>query len=119
MSRSLVWLLVGLALEACQTQGGSALDDCPALSPCDEASRGRLPLFATRTVALAAARPLWPGCPSTMQVMAPQHPILFRAIHPEEKPDTVLDPADWICELPEPPLLRAGIKRPGRDIAGR
>jgi hypothetical protein len=121
MSRWLIWLLIGIALCACQTRGNSALGDCPdALGPCDEAGKERSPRFAAPVVALAATKPLWPGCPSTLQVMAPLHRIVFHAVRPQEQPDTSPDnPSDWVCEAPEAPLLRAGLHSQGQLAVAR
>jgi hypothetical protein len=119
MNRRLIWLLVVVGLCACQTGGGPVSSDCPSLNPCDEAGQDVRPLFAAPVVTLATAMPLWPGCPSTLQVMARPHPIVFRAVRPDEEPETAPDPSDWVCEMPEAPLLRTDWPRSGQAVAGR
>lgn len=114
MRRWLIWLPIGFALCACQTSGGTALDDCPTFDPCAAAGQ---PPFAAPMQALAAATPLWPGCPVTLEVMAPLHPIVFRAVRPEYEPDAASDPSDWICPPPDDPLQRAGRQRPEQAVA--
>jgi hypothetical protein len=116
MNRWLIWLLAGIALCGCQMRGGAASEDCPAPDPCDETGQVVRPLF---TATLTAARPLWPGCPSTLQGMARPHPIVFRAVRPEDEPETAPDPSDWVCEGPEAPLLRTRRGGAGQDVARR
>ena len=115
----LIWSVIGVVLCGCQTGGRSASDDCPAPSPCDEAGQERWPLFTVPVATFAVARPLWPGCPSTLQVMARPFPIVFRAVRPDDEAEPAPDSADWHCELPEAPLLRADRRHPGQDVAGR
>jgi hypothetical protein len=121
MNRRLIWFLAGLALCGCQMGGGPVSDDCPSPNPCDDlGQQGRLPLSPSPLPTTPAAwRPLWPGCPSTLQVMARPSPIVFRTVRPEEAPETAPDPFDWVCEPPEAPLLRAGRQRPDQDAAVR
>jgi hypothetical protein len=116
MNRWLIWLVGGFALCGCQTGGGPVSSDCPAPSPCDEAGRA---LFAVPVSTITAATRLWPGCPSTLQVMALPHPIVFRAARTDEVPEIGPDPSDWVCELPEAPLLRTDRRRAGQTVAGR
>jgi hypothetical protein len=119
MNRWLIWLLIGVGLCGCQMGGGPVSDDCPAPDPCDDTSQAAQPLFAAPGVTLAAGRPLWPGCPSTLQVMARPYPIVFRAVRPEEPPETDPDPSDWVCGAPDAPLLRAGTRRTNQAVASR
>jgi hypothetical protein len=123
MNPWLICLLAGLALCGCQAAGGPVSDDCPSPNPCDDPGQEswRLPgTIPGRAATLAAWQPLWPGCPSTLQVMARPHPIVFRAVRPDEVvPDRASDPSDWDCELPEEPLLRADGSHPGKDVANR
>lgn len=119
MNRRLIWLSIGVGLGGCQMGGSHVLEDCPSPDPCDDTGQVVRPLFAAPAPALAAARPLWPGCPSTLQVMARPHPIVFRAIRPGEEPETAPDPSDWVCEGPEAPLLRARRGGSGQDVVRR
>ena len=118
MDRWLIWWLIGVGLCGCQMGRGPVSVDCPALDPCDDSARVVRPLLAEPGVTLAAARPLWPGCPASLQVMAQPHPIVFRAVRPEDEPERAPDPSDWVCEGPEAPLLRAG-RGAGQDVARR
>jgi hypothetical protein len=96
--------------------------NCPSYNPCDDPDpEARLPLGPVPgpVVTLAAWHPLWPGCPSTLQVMARLRPIAFQAVRPDEAPETAPDPSDWVCDPPEAPLLRAGRGRPDQDLAAR
>ena len=116
---------VCLALGGCQTGPASVSNEpCPNINPCDDTDSRLLPAAPTRRPAtvpvaarLTAGLPLWPGCPATLQVMAPPRPIAFQSVHPVETPKTTgSDPSDWVCEGPEAPLLRAA--HPGkRDLA--
>jgi hypothetical protein len=119
MHRWLIWLLAGISLCGCQVGGGPVLVDCPSPDPCDDTGQEAPPLFAAPAVTFAAARPLWPGCPSTLQVMARPHPIVFRAIRPDDEPETAPEPSDWVCDGPDAPLLRAGRWAPAQDVARR
>ena len=97
-------------------------EDCPTLSPCDEAGLEVWPLpppLAAPVGTFVASRPLWPGCPSTLQAIARSHPIAFRAVRPHDEHETVPDPSDWVCEPPEPPLLRVDRCSSDQFIAGR
>jgi hypothetical protein len=116
MNRWLIWLLTSIALGGCQAGGRPVSTDCPQPDPCSATREGARPLFAAREVTLADALPLWPGCPSTLQVLARPHPIVFRAV--TEEPQTAADPSDWVCESPEAPLLRAR-RGSGQDVARR
>jgi hypothetical protein len=126
MSRWPIRILVCVALCGCQSaQGpdGSRSDaDCPTLSPCDDpSSESLLPPGSDLKPAVtqAAWHPIWPGCPTTLQVMARLHPIAFRAVRPLAAPEPDTDPSDWVCDPPEVPLLRAGRWRPDQNLAAR
>ncbi|MGA3003902.1 MAG: hypothetical protein ABSE20_19475 [Acetobacteraceae bacterium] len=119
MNRWLILLLVGFALGGCQAAGGPVSDDCPSPDPCDDTGQEARPLFAAPMVTFAAARPLWPGCPSTLQVMVRPRPIVFRAVRPDDEPEAAPDPDDWVCEAPEAPLLRADLRRSEQNVAAR
>jgi hypothetical protein len=120
MSRWPIWALACAALCGCQVASLS-LDDCPAPTLCeDPGSDARLlPGPGPRPlVRQADYRPLKPGCPSTLQVLARVHRIAFQAIRPEEEaPDDASDPSDFVCTPPEAPLMRA--ERRHRDFAAR
>jgi hypothetical protein len=118
MNRWLIRLLAGIALCGCQAGGRPVSTDCPEPDPCGDTGHDARPLFTMPEVTLATAPPLWPGCPSTLQVLARPHAIVFRAIRPTEEPETAADPSDWVCEGPEAPLLRAR-RGSGEDVARR
>ena len=68
---------------------------------------------------LQAEYELLPGCPSSLQVMARPHPIVYQAVRPDKTPeDPSTDPSDSVCEGPEPGLMRAS-RRPDRELATR
>jgi hypothetical protein len=113
MMRALTRFLLCFALCGCQAWlAGKSDDSCPANIGCDEPSNDTrlIPGNAGRPkVVVAEYRPLWPGCPGSLQVMARLHPIVFQAARGDpESPATVDDPSDWVCEPPEPSLMRAG-----------
>jgi hypothetical protein len=122
MTRWPILVVTSLALCGCQTGGGQAArgsDDCPAPTLCgDPDPEAALPLGAA-SGQFAVWRPLFPGCPSTLQVMARPHPIVYRAVRPLEAPQTGGDPSDWVCDPPEAPLLRAMRWRSDQDLATR
>ena len=118
MQRWLIWLPVGVVLCGCQARG-SVSDDCPTLSPCDEAGLEVWPSVRMPVETLVASKPLWPGCPPTLQVIARPHPIAYRAIRPAPEQEAVPDPSDWVCEAPEAPLLRVDRWDWDQHIAGR
>lgn len=110
MKQWLIRVVVCLAVCGCQAGGRQTLDDCASPSACDEDDQGWLLAPGNRSglAANMVASPGWlPGCPASLQVMAQPHPIVYRAYRPDEEPDTTSDPADWVCEAPEAPLLRA------------
>jgi hypothetical protein len=132
MNRWPIWVLACLAFGGCQTGPASVSNEpCPNINPCDDTdsrlrppaplSPPRLPPGPTPVpvAAFASGLPLWPGCPTTLQVMATPHRITFHAVRPSEEPETTdPDPSDWVCEEPEAPLLRAG-RAPEHDLAVR
>jgi hypothetical protein len=121
MNPWLIWLLAGCVLCGCQAAGGPVSDDCPSPNPCDDPGQQALQPrpVATPEVAQVAWKPLWPGCPSTLQVMAQPTPIVFHAVRPEDQPEAAPDPSDWVCELPEAPLQRAGAQRTNQVVTTR
>lgn len=125
MSRWPIWVLACLALCGCQTAGGPIAPvssvDCPQPTLCDDPeSDSLLQAPATGPLVIKTAwRPLFPGCPTTLQVKARLHPIAFNAVRPEVAPETGNDPSDWDCDPPEAPLLRAWRWRPEQDLAAR
>jgi hypothetical protein len=127
MNRWPIWVLACLALCGCQSGPASVSNEpCPNINPCDDTDSRLLPpgflLPGTTPVpvaALATGLPLWPGCPTTLQVMATPHRIAVHAVRPSETPETTApDPSDWVCEGPEAPLMRAHL-RPEHDLAAR
>jgi hypothetical protein len=70
-------------------------------------------------VVRTAYRPLFPGCPNTLQVKAQLRGIAFHAVRPDAEPETGDDPSDWDCDAPEAPLLRAWRWLPDRNLAAR
>ena len=127
MHRWPIRLLICVALYGCATVNRPPTPvsdvDCPTPSPCDDPDQDALlrpgPKF--RPAALQVAyRPLWPGCPTTLQVMARLHSIAFQAVRPsDEDADAPSDPSDWTCDPPDAPLLRAGRFRPDQNLATR
>jgi hypothetical protein len=96
--------------------------DCPQPTLCDDPESDSLLLQAPGSgsrVVQAAWRPIFPGCPTTLQVKAQMRHIAFKAVRPDQEPDTDTDPSDWGCDPPEAPLLRAWRWRPDRDLAAR
>jgi hypothetical protein len=127
MNRWPISVLACVVLCGCQLTAGPAAPvsnmDCPTPSPCDDSSsESWMPAKSApvAVVALAAYKPFWPGCPTTLQVMArpAPRPIAFKAVRPEE-PETAPDPSDWVCDPPEAPLLRAGRQPVGQGLASR
>jgi hypothetical protein len=122
MSRWPIWALAYAALCGCQAATLSQ-DDCPAPTLCeDPGSDARLlpGPNARAVVTQADYRPLKPGCPSTLQVMAQVHRIAFQAVRPEEEmPDDATDPSDFVCAPPEAPLMRTERRPRDRDFAAR
>ena len=119
MHRWLIWFPASVILCGCQFAQQPMSDDCLPPNPCYESgSEERLPVGAAPgpVVTLADLRPLWPGCPSTLQVMLRPHPILYHAARPADQPETAADPSDWFCAPPDPPLLRATRPRSGPGV---
>jgi hypothetical protein len=121
MNRRALCMSLSLALAGCQSLFGPSAasdDSCPANVACDDddtdAWSGPGPALH-----LADYQPLRPGCPTTHQVMARLHPIVFSAVRPDGESNSAPDdPSDWACEPPEPQLLRA--QRGGtRTVAAR
>jgi hypothetical protein len=119
MHRWLIWSLAAFALCGCQTGGGPMSADCPTPGPCDEAGQDVRPLFGAPVVTVAATMPLWPGCPSTLQVMAPLQPVVFHSVLHYDEHEAAPDPSDGVCETPDAPLLRTDLGRSRPDVAGR
>src|SRR5580704_13897674 len=94
MNRWPIWILV-LALCGCQAPDAGRSDaDCPTPSLCgDPDSDARL--APAPPTSLANWAPVWPGCPTTLQVMARAHPIVFHTIGPAPEPATAPDDAEW------------------------
>ncbi len=122
MNRSPILVLACLALFGCQTNTSMSDDPCPSPHPCDDPTTEawrRLGPPPAAVVTQAVYRPLKPGCPSTLQVMARPRPVVYHAVSPEEAPDADPDPADLVCDDPDLPLQRADWRRPDRDLAAR
>jgi hypothetical protein len=123
MNRWPMLALVCLALCGCQSAGGVSEEPCPSNSLCgdpdaDTESRA-LPGPVGRPMVLRAEYQLLPGCPSSLQVMARPHRIVYQAVRPDDTPEEPsTDPSDSVCEGPEPGLMRAS-RRPDRELAAR
>ena len=119
MTRWPILLLTYLSLASCQMAGGPSAPlsdtDCPGPHPCDDPDADSRLLFGPiqrLPATVAEYRPLKPGCPTTLQVMAWLRPIAFHAARPDAAADTPSnDPSDFTCGPPEAPLLRAGRDR--------
>ncbi len=126
MNRWSIWFALCLAVCGCQSIGGPPApvsDDCPSPGPCDDPdTESWLPSGpgSAAVATLAEWHPPWPGCSSTLQVMARSrlHSIVFRAVRPDEVPNSPSDPSDWVCAPPDAPLLRA-MDRSGQHLAAR
>jgi hypothetical protein len=119
-----IWVLLCLALCGCQTAAHALDDSCPSPTLCDdpdsEAHVRPGPAIAP-LVTLAAYRPLFPGCPTTLQVMARpnQHQIVYRAARPREVPETAPDLSNDDCAPLEAPLRSTSHRPAERDLAAR
>jgi len=126
MKKWLIWVLACHILCGCQASGGPADpmtdEDCPSPHACDDPDTdARLPLgpFQRQGVTVAEYKPMKPGCPSTLQVMASRSwPIAF-GLRAGTVPETAPDPSDFFCEPPEAPLQRAGPRRQYPYLATR
>jgi hypothetical protein len=69
----------------------------------------------------AEYRPLFPGCPTTLQVMATpnQHQIVYRAARPRVVPEPAPDLSDDDCGPSEAPLRSTSLRPADRDLAAR
>ncbi len=68
---------------------------------------------------LAVYRPLWPGCPSTLQVMAHAHRIAFQAARPGAARETAGDESEYVCDTGDAPLLRTEAPGSGPRVVAR
>jgi hypothetical protein len=125
MRRWPIRILTCLALCGCQPSSRLAAPlsdvDCPSPNPCDDpGTEARLiPVPVPRPeLILADYKPLKPGCPTTLQVMASPRPIAF-GLRLGVSPDAATGPTDFFCQPPEAPLLRAGPRRQGQNLASR
>jgi hypothetical protein len=122
MKRWPILALVCFGLCGCQAgRIGASMSnlDCPSPNPCDDPDSEAL-LGTGPTTIKVAYRPLKPGCPSTLQVMARLHPVAFQATRPRTAPEES-DPDQYesVCAPPDAPLLRAGPWHLGRTLATR
>ena len=67
----------------------------------------------------AVYRPLWPGCPSTLQVMAQVHRIVFQAARSGAARETAGDESEYVCDTGDAPLLRTEAPRTGPRVVAR
>src|SRR5580658_7956972 len=117
MSRWPIRMLACLALCGCQTaELPVSSADCPQPTLCDDPESDAL-LLQRPAVVQTAWQPLFPGCPTTLQVKARLRHIAFKAVRPDQEPDTDTDPSDSGCDPPEAPLLRTWRWRRDQDIA--
>jgi hypothetical protein len=125
MNRWPILALICLALCGCQSAGGVSEEPCPSNNLCgdtdtDTDTESRLlPGPAGHPMVARAEYQLLPGCPSSLQVMAWTHPIVYRAVRPDDAPEEpASDQSDSSCEGPEPALMRASRRR-DRELATR
>jgi hypothetical protein len=121
MHRWPILALACLALWGCQTAGDLSDAPCPANTLCgDTDSDTDSEAFGPPRQPLVrrAAFEIWPGCPTTIQVMAQPRRMVFQAVHPDDQLEPDNDPSDSVCEGPEPSLMRAG-RRPDQNLAAR
>jgi hypothetical protein len=119
-------VLLCLALCACQVGPGAAVpraaeEPCPQLSPCDDPDDESWLLpgrFSGAVATLADYHPMFSTCPQTLQVKASggvalRHPVVFKAVRPDENSDTETDQGEWACGAPDAPLQRVDRQRGG------